>query len=103
MSTSPENKLFGDFPSPEFLSPEVLSSARVADDVEDIAATKLADRFSETFLKTLPNDLTRMIYLASLRDCNSGLYLQPELSQQEGFPAADRALRLCHERCFAAW
>jgi len=41
-----------------------------------------------------------MIYLASLRDCNSGLYLHPELSQQEGVRVADRALRVCHEQVF---
>ncbi len=48
----------------------------------------------------MPNDLTRMIYLASLRDCNSGLYLHPELSQQRGVHAADGALRQCHEQVF---
>ena len=41
-----------------------------------------------------------MIYLASLRDCNSGLYLHPELSQQRGVHAADGALRQCHEQVF---
>ena len=51
-------------------------------------------------LESLPNDLTRMIYLASLRDCNSGMYLHPELSHQRGVRAADEALRVCHERVF---
>ena len=51
-------------------------------------------------LETLPNDLTRMIYLASLRDCNSGMYLHPELSHQRGVHAADGALRACHEQVF---
>ena len=60
----------------------------------------LADYVSETVLETLPNDLTRMIYLASLRDCNSGVYLHPELSQQRGIQAADGALRVCHEQVF---
>jgi hypothetical protein len=55
---------------------------------------------SETVLRSLPNDLTRMIYLASLRDCNSGLYLHPELSQQKGMHVADQALRVCHEQVF---
>ncbi|MGH9546975.1 MAG: hypothetical protein ACRD23_17360 [Terriglobales bacterium] len=41
-----------------------------------------------------------MIYLASLRDCNSGMYLHPELSHQRGVHAADAALRVCHERVF---
>ncbi len=41
-----------------------------------------------------------MIYLASLRDCNSGLYLHPELSNRQGTKEADRALRACHEEIF---
>ena len=41
-----------------------------------------------------------MIYLASLRDCNSGLYLHPELSNERGVQAVDRALRACHEQVF---
>jgi hypothetical protein len=41
-----------------------------------------------------------MIYLASLRDCNSGMYLHPELSHQRGMHAADKALRTCHEQVF---
>ena len=41
-----------------------------------------------------------MIYLASLRDCNSGMYLHPELSHQRGVHAADGALRACHEQVF---
>jgi hypothetical protein len=60
----------------------------------------LADYVSETVLEHLPNDLTRMIYLASLRDCNSGMYLHPELSHQRGVQAADGALRACHEQVF---
>lgn len=52
-------------------------------------------------LEALPNDLTRLIYLASLRDCNTGVYLHPELSRQNGLGTADQALRICHEEVFA--
>lgn len=51
-------------------------------------------------LDLLPNDLTRMLYLASLRDCNSGRYLHPELSARMGIEVADRALFACHEVVF---
>ena len=51
-------------------------------------------------LNSLPNDLTRMIYLASLRDCNSGMYLHPELSAELGVEEADRVLRARHEEVF---
>ena len=55
---------------------------------------------NEVILKGLPNDLTRVIYLASLRDCNSGVYLHPQLSTGDRIREADRALRACHEKIF---
>jgi len=82
---------------PDFLSP--LGQSKTDFEHESLSET-LADYVSQTVLETLPNDLTRMIYLASLRDCNSGTYLHPELSQQRGVQAADGALRTCHEQVF---
>ncbi len=67
---------------------------------DGLCPENLTDYVQTTVLATLPNDLTRMIYLASLRDCNSGMYLHPELSQQRGVQAADGALRTCHEQVF---
>jgi hypothetical protein len=55
---------------------------------------------NEVILQSLPNDLTRTIYLASLRDCNSGVYLHPQLSTGDRIAEADRALRTCHENIF---
>ncbi len=83
--------------SPEFLPPATLPAPGFGD---ASGCDGLADYVSQTVLQTLPNDLTRMIYLASLRDCNSGMYLHPELSHQRGVQAADRALRSCHEQVF---
>jgi hypothetical protein len=92
----PRKKLDSDAPSFELLSP-----AESPDEPSGMSRREsLADYVSETVLETLPNDLTRMIYLASLRDCNSGVYLHPELSQQRGIQAADGALRACHEQVF---
>jgi hypothetical protein len=54
----------------------------------------------EAGLDTLPNDLTRMLYLASLRDCNSGRYLHPQLSPRIGMEEAHRALCACHGNVF---
>lgn len=53
-----------------------------------------------TQLDKLPNDLTRMLYLSSLRDCNSGRYLHPELSPSMGIEQAHQVLTACHERVF---
>jgi hypothetical protein len=82
--------------SPEFLPPADPSTP-AGNDATD---TDSLDYLNLTLLETLPNDLTRMIYLASLRDCNSGMYLHPELSHQRGTQAADRELRACHEQVF---
>jgi hypothetical protein len=54
----------------------------------------------ELGLDSFPNDLTRMLFLASLRDCNSGRYLHPQLSQEMGVEAADRLLSRCHDEVF---
>ncbi len=101
MSTPPEQKPFGDLPPAEFLAPESLPAAIRGQELRDASClNSLTAYISDTILQSLPNDLTRMIYLASLRDCNSGLYLHPEFSQQEGLHGADRALRVCHEQVF---
>ena len=97
MCTPPEHKPLEDSAPVEFLAP---GSFPAGTELGETSRENLAERISETLLEHLPNDLTRMIYLASLRDCNSGLYLHPELSQQEGVHAADRALCLCHEQVF---
>jgi hypothetical protein len=62
--------------------------------------TTAVARAKAAILDPLPNDLTRMIYLASLRDCNSGLYLHPDLSSELGIDDADWVLRACHEEVF---
>jgi hypothetical protein len=101
MATPPEQKRL-DRTSVEVLPPEIFSpSSPSAADFRDISCPDiLADYVRDTLLETLPNDLTRMIYLASLRDCNSGMYLHPELSRQRGNQPADAALRACHEQVF---
>ena len=92
----PKKKLNSGAPSFELLPPLGLPG----DPAEMPSPDSLTDYVRETVLETLPNDLTRMIYLASLRDCNSGMYLHPELSHQRGVQAADGALRACHEQVF---
>ncbi|MGH9550897.1 MAG: hypothetical protein ACRD3W_16065 [Terriglobales bacterium] len=82
--------------APEFLPPESMPAPGFDASGHD----SLAAYVSQTVLQALPNDLTRNIYLASLRDCNSGMYLHPELSHQRGVQAADKALRACHEEVF---
>jgi hypothetical protein len=67
-------------------------------DALSTAATEMCNQ--ELALDDLPNDLTRMLFLASLRDCNSGRYLHPQLTQRVGVEEADYALGVCHQRIF---
>jgi hypothetical protein len=55
----------------------------------------------ELVLADLPNDLIKLVYLASLRDCNTGHYFHPLISQQNDSTSASHALQLCHEEVFA--
>lgn len=68
---------------------ETLGHSQFIEDCEQIAG-----------LNALPNDLTRMLYLASLRDYNSGRYLHPQLSPNLGTEEAHRRLSVCHALIF---
>jgi len=102
MPTPPEQQRLDPEASIELLPPEYLPPAppKFSDFRDAPHSDVLPDHIRESLLESLPNDLTRMIYLASLRDCNSGIYLHPELSRQRGVSAADKALRACHEQIF---
>lgn len=56
---------------------------------------------NEQILGNLPNDLTKLVYLASLRDNNTGTYLHPQLSRLYDVKFANQALLLCHKEVFA--
>ncbi len=84
---------------------EAIAATAVAGEKKECSAasldaTVLRAYGREAGLDTLPNDLTRMLYLASLRDCNSGVYLHPELSQRIGTEAAHSILGACHDEVF---
>jgi|SRR6185312_4068384 hypothetical protein len=68
--------------------------------MESLPCSEVAMCNGELALDDLPNDLTRMLYLASLRDCNSGRYLHPQLSQKVGVKEADHAIGVCHQQIF---
>ena|GEM_PF-2598951 len=48
----------------------------------------------------LPNDLSRMMYIATLRDNNSGNYYHPELVRKFGVDRANSAMLACHNDLF---
>jgi phage gp36-like protein len=48
----------------------------------------------------LPNDLSRLIFLATLRDNNSGHYYHPEVAQRFSAEVADQAMLACHRQIY---
>lgn len=62
--------------------------------------SEVVQTFAETTIESLPNDLTRMLYLGSLRDCNSGRYLHPQLSGKLGLETAHYTLCSYHDQVF---
>lgn len=85
------------------LPPANLSTGRaVADSALNLCGLDTVIRHArELILADLPNDLSKLVYLASLRDCNTGHYFHPRISQQNDSTSASHALRLCHEEVFA--
>jgi hypothetical protein len=49
---------------------------------------------------SLPNDLSRLIFLATLRDNNSGHYYHPEVAQRFSAELADQAMLACHRQIY---
>ena len=62
----------------------------------------LADLWKHT-LSRIPSLYGRLVYLASLRDPNSGFYRHHGLSLSFGRDESSRALRESHEQVFVEW
>lgn len=62
----------------------------------------MADIWRNT-LSMIPSVFGRMVYLASMRDTNSGRYEHHGLAQRYGSAAASQALAESHHRCFEDW
>lgn len=61
-----------------------------------------ADLWRNT-LSQIPTTFGRLVYLASLRDLNSGAYEHYGLAQIFGVKEADRTLRHSHSQVFTEW
>jgi len=67
--------------------------------VVDAAAFAVRDLESRT-LAHLQGDMTKLVYLSSTRDYNTGEYRHEGLALRFGSPAASLALEQCHEATF---
>jgi hypothetical protein len=59
--------------------------------------------FWRSTLSQIPTLFGRLVYLASIRDQNTGEYEHPGLAQIYGLDQADHAIRGSHEHTFADW
>jgi hypothetical protein len=48
----------------------------------------------------LPNDISRLIFLSTLRDNNSGHYYHPEVARRFSPDVADWAMLVCHRQIY---
>jgi hypothetical protein len=90
-------------PEMDDIPPAKLANGRaVADSALNLCGLDSVIRHArELILADLPNDLIKLVYLASLRDCNTDHYFHPRISRQNDSTSASHALRLCHEEVFA--
>jgi len=69
-----------------------------ATSVKEIEAA--VDDLQSRTLGALSTDLTRLVYLSSTRDYNTGEYQHAGLADRYGAAAAQKALARCHEEVF---
>jgi hypothetical protein len=68
--------------------------------VEGADRDVVAEDISRALNISLPNDLSRLIFLATLRDNNSGHYYHPEVARRFSGETADRAMLVCHRQIY---
>lgn len=68
--------------------------------VEESSDSYVAADILRALAVSLPNELSRLIFLATLRDNNSGHYFHPDLARRFSARVADRAMLACHQRIY---
>ena len=90
-----------DRPTDNTLSDErVLCEASAPEFREDSSHDAVRKDVMRALRASLPNDLSRLIFLATLRDNNSGHYYHPEVAQRFSVEVADRAMIACHHQIY---
>ena len=68
---------------------------------ERAEADRVVENFQRQTLEEIPGHFSRVIYLASLRDHNTGCYHHYGLETRYSSEAVDEGLRRCHAEVFA--
>ena len=66
----------------------------------DTADSSVTDDVRGALERALPNDISRMIYVATLRDNNTGGYFHPDLARRFTLGEAHRAMSACHQEIY---
>jgi hypothetical protein len=91
----------GDKPISKALSDErILCETSTAVSHEGSSLDAVREDILRALRVSLPNDLSRLIFLAILRDNNSGHYYHPEVAQRFSAEVADRAMLACHHQIY---
>lgn len=67
---------------------------------ENAADSSITDEVRDALRRVLPNDISRLIYVATLRDNNTGGYFHPDLARRFTLADADRAMLVCHQEVY---
>ena len=67
---------------------------------EESVHRRAAEEVRSALFRSLPNDFARLIFLATLRDNNSGHYYHPEAARRLSPQAADAAMLTCHKETY---
>lgn len=78
----------------------ILRETSTAVSHEESSLDVVRDDILRALRVSLPNELSRLIFLAILRDNNSGHYYHPEVAQRFSVEVADRAMLACHHQIY---
>lgn len=62
--------------------------------------SSITDEVRGALKRVLTNDISRLIYIATLRDNNTGGYFHPDLARRFTLARADRAMLVCHQEIY---
>jgi hypothetical protein len=62
--------------------------------------SSITEEVRRALKRVLPNDISRLIYIATLRDNNTGGYFHPDLARRFKLTDADRAMLVCHQEIY---
>ena len=78
----------------------MLSRAAAKTSHEESSQDAVREDILRALRVSLPNDVSRLIFLAILRDNNSGHYYHPEVAERFSVEIADRAMLACHRQIY---